>query len=271
MTARSCMVAIALVLVSVVLAQAEVAPLLAAHAHNDYHHERPLLDALGHGFTSVEADVFLVGDKLCVAHDREDIRPDRTLRALYLDPLRARAKKYKGHIYPRPVRFHLLIDFKSAAEPTYRKLHEILADYSDIVTSFGPEGRVDRAVLVNVSGNRPLALMKAQKLRYAGYDGRLSDLHSELPAELMPLVSDHWGRNFTWRGAGPMPEAERKKLKTIVQAAHEKGRLVRLWATPDQPSPEREALWTELHKAGVDLINTDDLAGLQAFLLKHER
>ncbi len=271
MTTRSYMAVIAIVLALGAMAQAGVKPLAAAHAHNDYRHERPLLDALDHGFTSVEADVFLVGDKLCVAHDREEIRPDRTLRALYLDPLRARAEKYKGHIYSHPVRFHLLIDFKSAAEPTYRRLHEILAGYDDVVTSFGPEGRVDRAILINISGNRPLELMKAQKLRYAGYDGRLSDLHSELPAELMPLVSDHWGRNFTWRGAGPMPEEERKKLRGIVQAAHEKGRLVRFWATPDRRSPERVALWSELHAAGVDLINTDDLVGLQAFLLKHER
>ncbi len=31
-----------------------------AHAYHDYHHARPLLDALAHGFCSVEADVFLV-------------------------------------------------------------------------------------------------------------------------------------------------------------------------------------------------------------------
>ena len=30
-----------------------------AHAHNDYMHERPLYDALSHGFGSIEADVFL--------------------------------------------------------------------------------------------------------------------------------------------------------------------------------------------------------------------
>ena len=41
-----------------------VAPLARAHAHNDYLHERPLLDALDHGFTSVEADIFLVDGKL---------------------------------------------------------------------------------------------------------------------------------------------------------------------------------------------------------------
>ena len=33
-------------------------PLERAHAHNDYEHARPLLDALSHGFTSVEADVW---------------------------------------------------------------------------------------------------------------------------------------------------------------------------------------------------------------------
>ncbi len=39
------------------------------------------------------------------------------------------------------------------------------------------------------------------------------------------------------------------------------GRRVRFWATP-----ERVAIWNELHAAGVDLINTDDLAGLAKFL-----
>ena len=260
-----------LVLATSVLAQAPVVPLSAAHAHNDYRHERPLLDALDHGFTSVEADVFLVGDQLCVAHDAPEITPERTLRSLYLDPLRARAKKHGGRIYPDCLRFVLLIDFKSAAEPTYRQLHEILADYSDLVTSFGPEGRDDKAVLVIISGNRPLESMRSQTVRYAGYDGRLSDLNSEMPATLMPLISDHWGRNFTWAGAGPMPTEERDKLRHIVKTAHDKGRLVRFWATPDARSAARAALWHELLTAGVDLLNTDDLEGLQEFLLKHGR
>ena len=61
---------------------------------------------------------------------------------------------------------------KSAAEPTYRRLHEILAEYRDVVTAFGPQGRREKAVLVIVSGNRPLELMKSQTVHYAGYDGR---------------------------------------------------------------------------------------------------
>ncbi len=260
-----------LMMLTTLLGQANVVPLPAAHAHNDYRHARPLLDALDRGFGSVEADVFLVGDKLCVAHDADEITAERTLRSLYLDPLRRRARKYDGHIYPQPSRFILLIDLKSAAEPTYLRLHGILADYADLVTSFGPEGRQEKAVTVIVSGNRPFELMRSQSQRYAGYDGRLKDLNSDAPAELIPLISDHWGNNFTWRGEGPIPAEQRDRLQHIVETAHAKGRLVRFWATPDARSTARQDLWQELLTAGVDLLNTDDLDGLQDFLLTHGR
>jgi len=71
-------------------APSRVRPLAQAHAHNDYEHDRPLFDALSHGFTSVEADIYLVDGQLLVAHDPEDLDPARTLRSLYLEPLRER-------------------------------------------------------------------------------------------------------------------------------------------------------------------------------------
>lgn len=248
----------------------EIIPLPHAHAHNDYRHERPLLDALAHGFCSVEADIFLVDGDLFIAHDREEIRPERTLRALYLDPLRERIKKNGGRVYPKGPELTLLIDIKTEAISTYKTLDKMLAEYRDIFTSFGPDGRNSRAVLAIISGNRPLAFMKSQTIRYAAYDGRLTDLKSSVPADLIPLISDRWGRHFSWRGEGPMPDAERLKLKKIVQTAHKKGQRVRFWATPDHPSPARDALWRELLTAGVDLLNTDDLKGLQQFLIASE-
>jgi hypothetical protein len=42
----------ALLLTAVPASATAVEPLPRAHAHNDYEHERPLLDALDHGFTS---------------------------------------------------------------------------------------------------------------------------------------------------------------------------------------------------------------------------
>ncbi len=117
-------------------AQRGVVPLLHAHAHNDYLHDPPLLKALEHGFTSVEADIFLVGDKLCVAHESRKITPERTLQSLYLEPLRRRVKENEGRVYRDASRFILLIDIKTAAEPTYRRLHEVLAGYQDMLTTF---------------------------------------------------------------------------------------------------------------------------------------
>src|SRR5947207_7295225 len=90
----------------------KVVPLPQAHAHNDYEHTRPLLDALDNGFCSVEADIHLVDGRLLVAHDRAHVRPDRTLQSLYLDPLRERATHNGGRVYPGGPPVVLLVDFK---------------------------------------------------------------------------------------------------------------------------------------------------------------
>jgi glycerophosphoryl diester phosphodiesterase len=58
-----------------------------------------------------------------------------------------------------------------------------------------------------------------------------------------------------------MPEFEQARLKEIVTKAHAKGRRVRFWGAPD-----RKEFWQAMRAAGVDLINTDDLAGLSRFL-----
>lgn len=244
-----------------------VEPLSQAHAHNDYEHDRPLQDALDHGFTSVEADVWLVDGELLVAHDLEDVEPGRTLESLYLDPLVERARRSGGTVYQgHDGVFQLLIDVKSAAGPTYAAVHEALADHRKVMTTFR-DGKVKQdAVTAVISGNRDLAAMQAQRVRYAGYDGRMPDLDSGLPASDLPLLSDNWTKLFRWRGVGPMPEEERTRLADIVDRAHAAGYRVRFWATPDTPGPARDALWGELLDAGVDHVNTDDLAGLEAFL-----
>lgn len=260
---------IAISLTTTPLSAADPTPLPQAHAHNDYLHARPLLDALDHGFTSVEADIFLVdspaGPKLPVAHFQFMIDHERTLQTLYLDPLRERIKARGDSVYGDGKPFHLLIDLKTDGEPTYRALSKVLAKYDDIITSVD-DGKVrQKAVNVTISGNRPVDFMKKESLRYAGIDGRWSDLDSDLPAHLMPLVSDNWSKLFTWKGEGPMPAAERKKLADAVSRTHARGRKLRLWATPDKPE-----VWRELQAAGVDQINADDLAGLEKFLRDHK-
>src|SRR5262249_42721742 len=96
--------------------QQSIVPLTNAHAHNDYEHKRPLFDALDHGFGSVEADVFLEKDQLLVAHTRLDLRPERTLEKLYLDPLRERIKANGGRVYKGGPPVWLLVDVKTEAK-----------------------------------------------------------------------------------------------------------------------------------------------------------
>ncbi|GAB7039619.1 MULTISPECIES: phosphatidylinositol-specific phospholipase C/glycerophosphodiester phosphodiesterase family protein [Catenuloplanes] len=248
-------------------APAKTRPLPQAHAHNDYEHERPLLDALDHGFTSVEADIYLVDGELLVAHDPEDLRPGRTLEALYLAPLAERVRANRGRVHRgSPISLQLLIDIKNTGAETYTALDAALREYRTVLTRYA-HGRVTAgAVTAVVSGDRPRALMESQTVRYAFYDGRMADLTAGAPASLIPLISDNWTTVFTWLGVGPMPADQRARLREIVTTAHADGRRVRFWATPDTPGPARDAIWTELRRAGVDHINTDDLAGLEAFL-----
>jgi glycerophosphoryl diester phosphodiesterase len=244
-----------------------VQPLARAHAHNDYEHERPLLDALAHGFTSVEADVYLVGGELLVGHDPEDLEAGRTLRSLYLDPLAHRVRANHGRVYRgSDVSLQVLVDIKNTGAATYTELHRVLRGYRKILTTYRGGRVTDAAVTVVVSGDRPRELMQAQRVRYAFYDGRSTDLNSGAPASFVPLISDNWNNLFTWQGIGAMPAAERAKLRQFIRDAHADRQRVRFWATPDIPGPARDAVWRELVAAGADHINTDDLAGLEAFL-----
>jgi hypothetical protein len=88
--------------------------------------------------------------------------------------------------------------------------------------------------------------------------------------DFLPLLSDSWARGFAWTGAGPIPPAERERLRSWAAWTDDNGIRLRLWATPDAPGPEREAVWQELLDAGVEHLNTDDLAGLRDFLLEHD-
>ena len=239
-------------------------PLIHAHAHNDYEHKRPLLDALDRGFCSVEADVHLVEGRLLVAHYRFQVRPERTLQALYLDPLRERVKNNGGHVYPGGPEFTLLVELKSDWQTSYPVLRDLLKQYADLLTTYRAGAKETKAIRVIITGHRAKEMFAGETTRYGAMDGDLADLDSGAPADLIPWISSSWGQSFKWRGSGAIPEADKLKLKAIVAKAHQQGRLVRFWGAPDQP-----VFWGEMLANGVDLINTDDLEGAQKFLLKH--
>ena len=227
-----------------------------AHAHNDYAHARPLLDALDRGFLSVEADVYLVDGKLLVAHDRADARPERTLEALYLDPLAERVKR-QGTVYGQYGTLTLMIDLKEDGARLQPELLRRLAKYRFMLSDrLGTTVRA-RAVQVVLSGARTNDCAAGDGPLFK--DGGPKDLGDD-PART-PWISDSYMASLGTL-ASPLPPAGRARLDALVAKAHAGGKRLRLWGGPDGP-----ATWAEERAAGVDLINTDRLAELRRFLL----
>ncbi|WP_394793373.1 phosphatidylinositol-specific phospholipase C/glycerophosphodiester phosphodiesterase family protein [Armatimonas sp.] len=240
-------------------------PLPRAHAHNDYAHTRPLLDALEQGFCSVEADVYLENGQLLVGHDKKDLRPERTLTALYLEPLWQRVKANGGQVYPDAAPVTLLVDIKTEGARVYAALKETLKPYAPMCTRF-ENGKIQRrAITIILSGDRPRDILAAERNRLAALDGRPDDLGKNLSVALIPLISESWFTLFKWYGSGLMIRPDREKLSQLIEQAHTEGRTIRFWATPDTP-----AGWEVCWRAGVDYLNTDKLSELATFLRKRD-
>ncbi len=232
-----------------------------AHAHNDYEHKRPLFDALDQGFTSIEADLFLVDGELLVAHHILLVNKQRTLDRLYMQPLWKRFNEQNQTVLPNGQSLTLLIDIKRDGAATYAALEKLLSKYREMLSVSVDGVYKQGAVTIVISGDRPIDLIKQSNPRYAGIDGRASDLSSHEPSTLIPLISENWANHFHFRGVGQMTDDERRKLREMVAQAHTHSRQLRFWGTPDY-----EKMWIELRSASVDWIGTDDLRRLAKFL-----
>jgi hypothetical protein len=257
---------IALMLVFAVIkshCKAQTIPLPNGFAHNDYRHKHPLSDALENGFTNFEADISLEDTSLIVGHFHPRIRRGRSLEELYLRPLFDRIMANNGRVYAdysKPV--ILMIDVKTRSNNTYRALERLLDKYRSMLTSYDNGNVVNGAVTVVISGRKPYRRLESESKRFAFIDDDLRKVaHDTVLHNVFSMASCKYSRLLHWEGKGEMPFFERQRLCAFVTIAHTMGAKVRLWA-----SPERKAVWDELLKCGVDLINTDQLVTLKNYL-----
>lgn len=241
-------------------------PLINAHAHNDYEHEKPLLDALENKFISVEADVHLINDELYVSHfTPKKLDSTKTLELLYLKPLLARINKNKGNVYKGyDGFFYLMIDIKTDAEQSYNKLKEILKKYQAITSLFinGKE-ETDKQVKLVITGHkgRPYNQILNEEPKVATIDGRLKELDKEIPSAIMPYISENYNNYLSYSGKGNPSEKDKKTIKELVSKVHKEGKKLRFWASPDNQS-----VWDFLLSNQVDLVNTDSLVQFKNYI-----
>jgi hypothetical protein len=233
-----------------------------AYAHNDYWHKRPLYDALANGFTHVEADIYLRDNKLVVAHVLPRLRMHKTLDSLYLKPLLACINGIGKDNNCPDFPIMLMIDIKSGADETYFALKQLLEKYRPFLTTCENGVYRQGKITIVLTGHKPVKLLKAEKNRLAFVDEDLLQVKEDTLAQnFYQTASCRYSHVLNWKGEGPIPPAEKQRLCIYVSEAHRYGKKVRLWA-----SPENRVVWRELLDCGVDLINTDQLEKLKAFL-----
>lgn len=228
-----------------------------AHSHNDYEQKRPFHAAYELGFGSIEADVFLKDNGLYVAHNFEDIKPERTLEALYLKPLLQKTSENKGFPYPQRKEIQLLIDIKNTGPATLVALQKL----------FDPYRKELRHVRIVISGQMPPPNEMFAQDKLFTFDGRKELIYPKNAFSYVVLVSSSmlsFGKY--WDGKQPLDQEIRGRIETFVQLQHAQKKLVRLWATPDTALG-----YQTLKELGVDYIGTDNLAELATFLGKEER
>lgn len=230
-----------------------------AFSHNDYMRERPLFDALSHGFNCVEVDVHLINGKLYVAHDYpEELSNVKTFDELYLQPLAEEVAQNGGSVYPHSNQpFLLMIDFKAKGDSCYATLKPMLEQHRSLFCSVANGEYTPGPILLFFSGSRPLATLPQENTRLAFLDGQLADLGQNIPTSLMPVVSDHFAAFFQWNGEGKMPEDELTTLREMVKRAHAEEKKLRFWGGPDTQAYQQMQL-----EEGIDIIGTDDLPAL---------
>ncbi len=243
-------------------------PLPAGHAHNDYMNDRPLMDALDLGFTSIEIDVCLYKNSLRVSHNPVFLSLKHTLQELYLDPLARRIEQNGGTVYAGyKVPLVLMIDLKGDGRKSYPVLREVLKPYKHLLTIYRNDSVISGPVQINVSGCVPVQLIQEEAERWVTIDGSVNkDLDSAISPKLVQRVSSPYYRFFKWKGLGKQPLKEKELMDSLASKAKLQQKELRFYAAGNNMK-----LWQALLDAGVYWINVDDLHKFHDFSLKYWR
>ena len=229
------------------------------HAHNDYEHKKPLLNALEAKFESVEADLWLTGDDIGVAHLGFPIRG--SLRALYLEPLKGLVEANGGSVHGDGKPFFLWLELKDNRP----KLQDVLAaqlDQYDFLTRFDDEGELTAgavtAIILGDDAGKRRMVERPTPRPYTRDSHRFSP--DDAPADgKWGYYSLPYSDFMRWNGRGVIPAAEREQLENLVNGAHALGRPIRLYANPDTPE-----YWAAAREVHMDFVNTDKLRELSS-------
>lgn len=225
------------------------------HSHNDYNRTAPFWEAYSQHCRSIEADVFLHEGQLLVGHEVEDLKPENSLLRMYVDPIVRTFHANGGKMWAgSDDRLMLLVELKSATEPTLTEVIKLLEQFPDVFCAPG-------AVQVAITGNVPAKEHFQDYPVWVGFDGDIRETYTWAQMERVALVSNSF-RLFAkkWNGKGRMIDPELNAVTAAIEKVHSWGKPIRFWE-----APEGTTAYFTFWKLGVDIINTDKPAVAHLF------
>jgi alkaline phosphatase len=213
------------------------------HAHNDYQKPEPLTNAIRYKAFSIEADIYLSGGRLLVAHDKSELVTAKTLDSLYLQPIIELFRQHKGSISAdsnyAPI---LVIDIKENAQAAIAALIKLLSPHRSVF-----DRSVNaKAVQIVISGDRGNIANWISYPSYILFDGRPNESYDNTTLQRVAFISDNW---LLYYG---QHDDNYTLLKQVIEKVHAKSKRIRLWGSADYTDS-----WNLQRRLGVDIINTD--------------
>ena len=217
------------------------------HSHNDYSHPRPFFEALENKVFSMEADVFPVNGLLLVSHNKQDVREERTLEAMYIKPILEQFALHPATVSgDTSYSFSLLIDIKENPTAALKLLAELLNRYP----RYFDRKQNPKAIRVIITGDQGDKKEWDNYPSYFYFDGTPYEEYSPAQLNRIAIFSDNYYKYFD-----PKKTIDSAYFLQTIKRVHSMGKPVRFWAAPDD-----EASWQRLAAIGVDIINTDHVA-----------
>lgn len=259
------------------------------HAHNDYENKHPLKDALDHGATSIEADIWMTPDGELHLQHQEDGGSRGTLRKTYVEPLIERAAANGGQVYKgRDRPFVILLEIKKGDETTYRRIIEQTRDLPPGVQLLMPAD-TPGAVVGQQPPNVTFYIAPGQGCTLPPKVDPASPEYDPTFARSVSMLNGSYKQCADRDGNGKISKEEQRKLNEFVAQAHDAGLKVRFVEGPDGRERDhkkagkfkkcrwwpgrqgcendlQEDWWKAQRAAGVDYLDTAHLTAGEKFV-----
>lgn len=166
---------------------------------------------------------------------------------------------------------YLFVDLKTDGNETFPyvvKALEPLRSAGYLTYYNSTTGVTPGAVTVIGTGNTPLDQVAPLSYRDYFFDANLAFLattQANITGDIAPIASTQFSRYIGEINGTDFNSTQLQTLYAQLSLAQSKGIGGRYWDTPAWPISTRNAVWTELIRAGAALLNADDLAAAAGF------